>query len=161
MKSQQIEHKWDLTAVFAQIHCADSCFHYLCSTWCDMCLFLNDSPCSIVTVKQDKVSICRWIFCFEQCVIMCCCLMQGGGDCPEMSIGAIKKALEVSLPGSFIYVFTDARAKDYRLKRDVLRLVQLRQSQVQRRQSSMCSCVPRKQPFLIFVLMSFSLCCLE
>ncbi|XP_041969391.1 hemicentin-2-like [Aricia agestis] len=52
------------------------------------------------------------------------------GNCPEITVTAIKKALEASKPESYIYVFTDAQAKDSNLVDNVKRLCRTRLSQV-------------------------------
>ncbi|XP_035900028.1 hemicentin-1-like [Anopheles stephensi] len=54
----------------------------------------------------------------------------GGGDCPEAALEAISSAIEAAMPNSFVYVFTDATAKDFRLDQRVLQLVQKKQTPI-------------------------------
>ena len=54
----------------------------------------------------------------------------GGGDEPEPSIGAIIRAIEASVPGSPIYVFTDAPASDSHRLNEVETLVSEKMVQI-------------------------------
>ena len=47
-----------------------------------------------------------------------------------MSVYAIREALLLSLDNSYIYVFTDARAKDFEYTSEVLEIIQRKKSQV-------------------------------
>ncbi|XP_052863793.1 hemicentin-1-like [Anopheles cruzii] len=54
----------------------------------------------------------------------------GGGDCPEAALEALASAIDAAMPNSFVYVFTDATAKDFRLDQRVLQLVQRKQTPI-------------------------------
>lgn len=53
-----------------------------------------------------------------------------GGDCAEPSMNGILLGLQYSQPGSFIYVFTDASAKDYSNATEIKNMCQKKQTQV-------------------------------
>lgn len=57
-------------------------------------------------------------------------MITGGGDCPEMGISAVVQALKIVKPNSYVYVFTDASAKDAHMVNEALELIQRKQSQV-------------------------------
>ena len=54
----------------------------------------------------------------------------GGGDCPEMSLSGIKLGLENAGSGSFVYVFTDADAKDAFLFNQILDIAMAKRTPV-------------------------------
>ncbi|XP_022823932.1 hemicentin-2-like [Spodoptera litura] len=56
--------------------------------------------------------------------------VHGGGDCPEAAMEGISLALRISRPHSYLYVFTDASAKDYARFEQVKSLSQKMQSQI-------------------------------
>ena len=47
-----------------------------------------------------------------------------------MALGGIKLAIEMSQPSSFLFVFTDASAKDAHLKDDVINKLMQKEQQV-------------------------------
>lgn len=51
----------------------------------------------------------------------------GGEDCPELALTGIQQAIEVSLPNSHAFVFSDASAKDFGLLEDVKEKIQKKQ----------------------------------
>lgn len=54
----------------------------------------------------------------------------GGGDCPESALNGILAALKHALPKSYVYIFTDAIAKDFSLDTNVLSMIQKKQTSV-------------------------------
>ncbi|XP_046391498.1 hemicentin-2-like [Ischnura elegans] len=62
----------------------------------------------------------------------------GGGDCPERACAGILNALRTAHPQSYLYVFTDAPAKDYQVYDKILEVNQRKRSQVTFILSGLC-----------------------
>lgn len=60
----------------------------------------------------------------------------GGGDCPEATLNGVLAALDHALPKSYVYIFTDAIAKDFALDKQVLELIRKKQTTVNRANGS-------------------------
>lgn len=56
--------------------------------------------------------------------------LHGGDDCPENTLSALVVGLENALPNSFVLVFTDASANDFRFESEVVELIQRKQATV-------------------------------
>lgn len=63
----------------------------------------------------------------------------GGGDCPELSQGAMLEAINNADPASQLYLFTDASAKDGGLRNVVIATAQARQTQLNFPLTGTCS----------------------
>lgn len=63
----------------------------------------------------------------------------GGWDCPEMSATATLKGTSASLPGSTVYVYTDASAKDPATASAAIALAADRDTRIQPRLTGSCS----------------------
>ena len=76
----------------------------------------------LLVVNKKLVTVTRSTYLFKKALDNM--YVDGGGDCPEMAISGIQLALQVSRPCSFLFVFTDASAKDYNLTDTVISEIQ-------------------------------------
>ncbi|CAH0663934.1 unnamed protein product [Spodoptera exigua] len=81
----------------------------------------NDPAVHQLTVTRDRDEFKRALSSIN---------VHGGGDCPEAAMEGISLALKISMPASYLYIFTDASAKDYRKYEQVKSLSQKMQSQI-------------------------------
>ncbi|XP_039747746.1 hemicentin-1-like isoform X2 [Pararge aegeria] len=100
----------------------------------------NDPDAELRIVTRDKYAYKREV---EGIIV------HGGDDCEEFAMAGIELALENSKPNSFLYVFTDASAKDHHNFERVKSLSQKKSTQITFLLTGVCD--GRKTPdYLVF-----------